>query len=152
MKTPWVWKRLITWPSQPWPYLECSIDALKFLEGHRSSRRRFYMWKEPKLMKWFRVLKTLQYYKRKRREAWRGCWRLLFSEGIVCSYIPCWVFLFRNPTSFLEQLLEETYAIFSTIRLGPSFTLHLQHWSYWGLGCPCELQQWKTLDLLRSRQ
>ena len=56
----------------------------------------------------------------------KGLLKILFSEGIVYLDIPCWAFLFRIPTSFLEQLLEETRSILSTIRLGPSFTLQLQ--------------------------
>ena len=65
----------------------------------------------------------------------------MISEGIVCLDIPSWVFLFRNPTSFLAQLLEGTFVIFPHRVFRPSFTLHLQCWSCWGLGCPCELQQ-----------
>ena len=55
-----------------------------------------------------------------------GLLNVLFSKGVVYLDSPLWVFLLKIPTSFLEKLLEETCSILSTIRLGPSFTLHLQ--------------------------
>ena len=57
------------------------------------------------------------------------------------NVVQHWMFLSRNPTSFLEKLLEEPCLSCPLSGIWPRFILHLQHWSCLGLGCPCELQQ-----------
>ena len=103
--------------------------------------------KGAKLMKWFRVWKDL-YLIEGGGEQQEGL-NIIISEGIFCSDVPCWVFLFRNPTSFLEHLLEEIVLSFPLSGIWTSSIYPWKHKSSEGFIVQVSCSKWR-LNLLRS--